>query len=217
MDKKNKKLEYTIATLMVATFVAVIFVGCKKEQDMLRYDKSAAPIMSQTLPGNYDGYGPIYADLTREAPSNPSNVRMRTFYHIPSSTYWDDFLLMWLTTPEMMYCAWPKGNCFPTVTIVADRANEFCNAGRLFQNLYRQNKVSDFFSSDDYKKIFPEMDLVPNVVDSLRTGKISLHHFHNEADSVDFYIALPNAQCWPLNVDDSNSLNVRCALRIKNE
>ena len=74
-----------MASFVAAFLMAILFAGCKKEQDMLKHDTLMTPIMSQTLPVNYEGYEPIYTDLTREA---PSNVRMRKFYHIPSMTYY---------------------------------------------------------------------------------------------------------------------------------
>lgn len=209
-----KAMKYMIASFVAAFLMAILFAGCKKEQDMLQHDTSAAPIMSQTLPVNYEGYGPAYTDLTREAP----NIgRMRTFYHIPSMTYYSIDAGGWITIPEVMFCAPPKGTCFPTVVIVAERANEFCKAGRLLQKLHKQNRVSEFFSGNDYKKIFPEMDLMPNVLDSLRAGNISLHLFHNEADSVDFYVGLPGNQYGCVTSEDLDFLNVRCVLRMKNE
>lgn len=148
---KAMKMKYMMASFVAAFLMAILFTGCKKEQDTLKQDTSVAPIMSQTSPVNYEGYGPVYTDLTREA---PNNVRMRTFYHIPSHTYWDSYTHMWLTTPEMMFCAPPKGTCFPTVVIVAERANEFCNTGRLFQKLHEQNRVSEFLLVTTTEKYF---------------------------------------------------------------
>lgn len=61
------------------------------------------------------------------------------------------------------------------------------------------------------------MDLMPNVLDSIKNGDIHLHHFYNSADSVDFYIGLPISSDNEINSYDLNSDNVRCVFRIKSE
>lgn len=210
MKAKNFKIVYVVATFLMA----ILFSGCNKEQDTLKQNTSVAQIMSQTLPWNYDGYEPVYTDFAK---GTPSDVRMRTFYYLPSITYYSIEAGGWITLPEVMFCALPKGTCFPTVVIVSERANDFCNTGRLFQDCYSQNRVSDFFGGDDYKIVFPEMDLMPSVLDSIKTGDISLHHFHNEVDSVDFYVGLPGNQNGHINLEEVDNLNVRCVLRIKNK
>jgi len=44
-----------------------------------------------------------------------------------------------------------------------------------------------------------------------------LRHFHNEVDSVDFYVGLPGNQNGHINLEEVDNLNVRCVLRIKNK
>ena len=195
-------------TLAAFTFILFLgFVQCKKH-DTFDQDK----VLTLSFPEKYEGYGPTYNGLTREA---PNDVRMRTFYCFPSYLEWDDRLGFY-QGPEIMFCAPPKGNCFPTVIVTSDRNNDFCNAARAFQRYHEHDSISYFFNGDSYKLLFPEMDLMTDVLDSIREGKIELRHFYNEADTVDYYIGVCS-NMGHKQLDSLNPKDVRCVLRIRNE
>ena len=203
----NKKRIFAVLTALIAFVVGTItFNACKKKEVI----SSNCPMM-QSLPKNYTGCEPKYTNITREA---PSDLKMRTFYFIPAHI---STSMPGSYYPDLMFCAWPKGNCLPTVVIVTDRTNEFCNTGRLFERYYKHDSVSEFFSDDKYKKIFPEMDLLPNVLDSIRKGIIHLHHFYNTTDSVEYYLGISGSIHDNIKLEDLNSQDIRCVLRIKNE
>lgn len=203
--KNYLKLATSAVALLMVTAIVVTFEACRKTDKILSYEDSSTIT-------KYDGYGPTYTDISRTA---PSRERMRTFYNLPAQSCWTEYGLV--TIPAMMFCAFPKGNCLPTVVVVAERTNEFCNTGRLFQRCYERGNISDFFCDESYKLIFPEMDLMPNVLDSIKNGDIHLHHFYNNTDSVDFYIGLPISSDNEINSYDLNFQNVRCVFRIKSE
>lgn len=205
----NKKRIFAVLTALMAFVVGItIFNACKKNEIV-----SSNCQMIQSLPQNYTGYEPKYTNITREA---PSDLKMRFLYFMPAhNEYHDTF--GWIYVPDMIFCAWPKGNCLPTVVIVSNRTNDFCNTARLFQRYYENDSVSEFFCDNTYKKIFPELDLLPTVLDSIRKGEIRLHHFYNSTDSVEFYIGIPGNNCDKIRLEDLNSQDIRCVLRIKNE
>ena len=60
------------------------------------------------------------------------------------------------------------------------------------------------------------MDLMTDVLDSIREGKIELRHFYNEADTVDYYIGVCS-NMGHKQLDSLNPKDVRCVLRIRNE
>lgn len=113
-----------------------------------------------------------------------TNPKMRTLI-----CHWDwmwngssyQYMIIWCN------CVWPRLNCLPTVVITPSDRSEYDS----FKHHYDQGLISDYFSTDDYRSIFPDLDDL-GVVSGLRNGEITLSLFSDTISGKDFYIGLPN-------------------------
>ena len=102
----------------------------------------------------------------------------------------------------------------PEITITANSPSSLQQAFDLFLSSYNNSSVADFFAETNYKRVFPAIDGLPGIVDSIVDSQIVLHHFYNTHDSADFYIGLPSGSILS-NDWDSWINNARCVFRIK--
>ncbi|MDP1623861.1 MAG: hypothetical protein Q8M08_16160 [Bacteroidales bacterium] len=113
-----------------------------------------------------------------------------------------------------IFCGWPSRNCLPEVTITANSPSSIQQTIDSFLSSYDNSSVANFFADTTYKRVFPTIDGLHGVVDSIVDSQIVLLHFFNSHDTADYYIGLPSGS--RLTDDwDAWITNARCVLRIK--
>jgi len=112
-----------------------------------------------------------------------------------------------------IFCEWPASNCLPEVQITAQSGDGMIQGVNTFLSNFNQSTISDYFSEDGYKDIFPYADSLNGVVDSIIANQIVINHFYNSHDSTDYFIGLPEGTRM---TDDWNSWidKASCVFRI---
>jgi hypothetical protein len=101
---------------------------------------------------------------------------------------------LYMAGPMVLGCAEPPANCLPTVIITPTQLKSTSNldiAYNSFVDNFNNGKANEFFKSDDYLLLFPEVNSLPGVLNELRNSDIKLHHQKNKQDGFDYYIGLP--------------------------
>jgi len=114
-----------------------------------------------------------------------------------------------------IFCAWPYSNCLQEV-VINEQRDDLAYYADEFTNSYNQLRIPEYFSGTNYKILFPEIDNLDGIVDSIIENKIVLHKFFNSHDSTDYYIGLRNdiefSDEW-----DSWAPKASCVLRLKDK
>lgn len=124
----------------------------------------------------------------------------------------------WTWTPELgihwgvvwVQCAFSGGNCFPDVVIKGVTNTAYEN----FKNHFEDGTIPAYFTSDDYKDIFPQLDDL-GIVEELKTGEVHLHRYHDAELNKDFYIGLPDGVTFSKS-DTAWIAQTKCVLVIEN-
>lgn len=97
-------------------------------------------------------------------------------------------------SPGVYGCAEPPANCLPTVIITPTQLKSTSNLDIAYTNFvdkFNKGKVNEFFKSDDYLMLFPEVNSLPGVLIELQNSDIKLYHQKSKQDGFDYYIGLP--------------------------
>jgi len=87
-----------------------------------------------------------------------------------------------------IWCETPAGNCYDDVVITASIQGAYDN----FLEAYNNDNVVEYFSTNDYQLVFPDMD-GSGILSQVLNGSVTLHLFQNfDSDDLDYYFALPS-------------------------
>lgn len=167
-----------LIVFLLFDLIIIIFSSCSKDNIIESNNNDDKPLTGKIgLTTN----GPF--DLAKFDTTN-SNLRqpdMRMLY-CEWGWYWDDGFhwgILWCD------CFSITVNCLPTVTINGNQTA--CNN---FKSYFDNDSLQKYFSTDDYKSIFPGLDDL-GIVDKLQNGEITLYLDHDTLMNKDFYIGLP--------------------------
>jgi len=115
-----------------------------------------------------------------------------------------------------IFCSWPNRNCLATVVITPTTTSSRRDDFDQFISNYNNKTLDTYFSGINYKTVFPGIDSLFGVVDSIRSGDIIIHKFYNSRDETDYYIGLREGikltEDWDEWVPQAS-----CVLRLKDE
>jgi hypothetical protein len=103
------------------------------------------------------------------------------------------------------------GNCLPDVIIIAERMAAY----ESFKTHFNNGTLSEFFTDDDYRSVFPGLDEL-GIVDELVNGDILLYLHHDIVVDKDFYFGLPAGIKYSVN-DTSWMSKTKCVLVIEED
>ncbi|MBN1340655.1 MAG: hypothetical protein JXA03_15105, partial [Bacteroidales bacterium] len=112
-----------------------------------------------------------------------------------------------------IFCGWPSKNCLPQVVINGSSAENIVNAVTSFNACYNNSDVPGYFSDTTYRVLFPNIDSLNGIIDSIVDEEIVLNKFYNSHDGTDYYIGLPSGVTLSDNWDAWIS-QARCVIRI---
>ena len=101
---------------------------------------------------------------------------------------------LYMAGPIVLGCAEPPANCLPTVIITSTQLKSTSNLDIVYNNFigkFNNGKANEFFKSDDYLLLFPEVNSLPNVLIELQNSDIKLYCQKSKQDGFDYYIGLP--------------------------
>lgn len=181
--------------LIVFIPLLFIFMSCSKEEEI-------QPKLSKS---------------TIENSSSSSHLKAAEGYtlYYYGEVMWDSQCQCWKYVILWCNCLWPNTNCAPTVEITALSDSHIKQTANDFIKSYGNSTVQDFFAkSNDYQRLFPLLDDLKGVVDSISNSQIILNYFYNKRDSTAFYIGLPAGKTLSDTIWNNN---VSCVLRIKDK
>ncbi len=115
-----------------------------------------------------------------------------------------------------IFCAWPNRNCLPTVVITPSSDYSISKEADQFLFNYNNSSIESYFSGTSYKLLFPGVDSLNGVVDSIVNGQIIIHKFYNSHDTTNYFIGLPYGteltDDWDEWIPEAS-----CVLRLKDE
>lgn len=89
-----------------------------------------------------------------------------------------------------IFCQLPSRNCLPEVVITDGSSTVEKNEVDQFLSNYQNSTLDSYFSTSGYSNVFPVIDSISGVVDSIISKDIVIHKFYNSHDSTDYYIGL---------------------------
>jgi hypothetical protein len=184
-----------IVLFFVIVSVVLLGTGCSKEKDNV-LQKSTGNV----LPGS--GH-------LKQAEGNVTLMYVWTYYYDPSCSCWK-----W--EPIDIDCYPPPTNCAPTVTIYGYSDKPTQKVLDEFDSAYNQNKIPYFFTNSNYQLLFPQIDSMNGIVDSIKYSQLKITRFYQASDSVNFYFCLPPS----MNLTDdwkAAAARVTFAMRIKDK
>lgn len=193
MKSKVKSLIYCLSAVCMSFS---LFSGCEKEDNK--------PIMNNMMVIDHERNSEIEDEL-------------RTFYYFEAGFYLDPITGDFVYRPfPTMFCAWPKGNCLPDVTINEEehKGNELYYFVEEFDTAYKNGKLNLYFNNNHYLNLVPKIDELNNVKTRIIDGEILFHLMYSGVDSTKYYVALPkDVEIIPGNTDWVN--HVECVISIK--
>jgi len=118
---------------------------------------------------------------------------LRTLYYHTAWYYGPD------GNPIMVYvwifCGWPSRNCLNTVVVGGNSATDNISGYfDEFTSYYENDNLNEYFQSNSYKSIFPELDNLPGVVGKIQDSRLRIQKIHSNdpSDMLDYYVGTPN-------------------------
>ena len=187
-----------IVFLFFGLFIAMIISSCSKDDIIVssNNDKPLSGKIGLTQNGSFD--------LTKFNNTN-TNSRMpdMRMLYCEWGWYWGDDGLEW--TILWCSCIGIPVNCLPDVVITP-----YMSAYNNFKDHFDNGTLEQYFSTDDYKSIFPGLEDL-GVVGKLQNGEISLYLYPDTVMKKDFYIGLPQGVVFS-STDTSWMSNTECVL-----
>jgi hypothetical protein len=148
---------------ILAIAVSVIAIGCKKENQVTVSDNEINQQLKESEP-----------NMRRLYTANVGG------YAIP------------------LFCAWPPVNCLPTVIIYANaidgtnpKVEAIAEAYDSFISAIKNDNVDEFFESNQYITLFPQLSNFPTVLSGLRNAEIVIYQDVGD-DGLEYYVCLPD-------------------------
>lgn len=172
------KRKFISITVIILLAMVTIITGCKKEE-------AYAP---QSI--NYgQNESIIFYDSDDKGP--PHWTGYRTYYEYSLDWYYY-YLTGELNSYWDPHCGRPlTGNCLDDVVITAKCGNEISELAIMFIHYYEAGKIDTFFQTQEYLKLFPDLEKHPEIVQDLKEGVLVLEDRYNENNSSHHYIAVP--------------------------